>query len=583
MAALRRSQTLQRPRHSLTPQHGTRSSRHWPTGTRGNSAHHHRSPPASRFQLTPQLANGSPDPDAGKTVQQATGYDLYSFNDGTSVEFSPDGSSRNLKLGTGSTKAPTDAQALQQAGFISVGSGTNQQIYQQNGTDANGKPTYALTNASAVSNLLNNQATQTKTQLDQLTAQKQQLDNQVLADPTNQALVQQKAQLDNQYLQAQTASQNATAAKTASDNLIAQQKAPGEIAQTAATTTNTLATANKTNALLPTDVQSAQLAVAKAQQDLQNNPNDEASKLAYQNAQTAYEQAQTQDLQLKAGQPTQWTPNTTAPSTQYWDPTSQSVQTQTNPNYQPTDPGRMTVQLQQQASGMQQTLQQQVAAGKLTSDQAASQFDSWWNTNVEPMKASIAQTQATQQSAIGQQQALTGYYNAEAANLPATLAQNASDAAQKNAISMLPYTTGAGFGQALGSAMSGGWKNVNPQQIAQATTFQLPNLQEIGRQGAAAALANISPTAQMHLNTPGPSVATPAANGMPPIASLLNQSQYGFGAPSMGGAPGAPMAQPPMAPPPMAAPRQHLLPWPSHRWPHPHQQRRLHHPSTGTR
>ena len=113
---------------------------------------------------------------------------------------------------------------------------------------------------------------------------------------------------------------------------------------------------------------------------------------------------------------------------------------------------------------------------------------------------------------------------------------------------MMPYTTGKGFDQAFGQAMSSGWKGLTPQAVAGAATYSLPNLQEIGRQGAAAALANISPTAQMHLQTPGPP-GQPPVPGMPSPADLLNRSQYGqFGPPP--GAPPVPAMPTPTAPTP---------------------------------
>jgi hypothetical protein len=506
----------------------------------------------------------------GSKRTQATGYDLYTFGDGSSIEMSdgtvdPFGTTRNYKEPASATKTPTTPaeQIAAGGGPIAVGTGTAQTIWQKTGTNPDGTPIYTQTDASTASQQLANQQAQADLKAKDLANQKTTLDNQVLADPANQALVQQQAQLDAQYKQAQIDSQQATTAKTQFDQQIAAQEEPGKIAQqgatlgqTQATTQNTLATAQKTTALLPTDVQSAQLAVQKAQQDLANNPTDVALKNAYTAAQTAYENAQTAALQNK---PTEWTPNITAPTTQYWDPTTQSIKTQTNPNYLPTDPGRMVQQLQQQASTQQQLLQQQVAANKLSPDQAASQFDQWWSANVEPMKADIAQTQATQQAAIGQQQAMTGYYQAQAANLPATLAQNASDAAQKNALAMLPYMVNPSAATTPAITTNArGFPQLNPQQVMQNASFSMPNLQEIGRQGAAAALANISPTAQMHLQTPGPPLAQPAAAGMPPLSNLLNMNQYGFNPGPPGG------GTPPMPPSGGPAPG---MPVPFSSWP----------------
>jgi hypothetical protein len=246
----------------------------------------------------------------------------------------------------------------------------------------------------------------------------------------------------------------------------------------------------------------------------------------------------------------------TGPTTTYWDPTTQSMQSMPNPDYQPTDPGRMTQQLQQQIQQQQQSLQQKIQDRTMTADQASAQFNKWWGTNVEPMKSTIATAQATQQLALQKQQQdiatsqaqAQNYANSAAYNV-ANLGETASENAQRNALSLLPYMGGAGFGQAQQQVAGGG--RLTPQQIVQATTFSLPNLQEIGRQGAAAALANYSPTAQAHLQTMGPP-PTPAVGGMPDLSGLLNMNNYGFSAPAASaGAPGGP---PPGGPPPGAAP-----------------------------
>ncbi|MBO0883580.1 MAG: hypothetical protein J2P17_25250, partial [Mycobacterium sp.] len=172
--------------------------------------------------------------------------------------------------------------------------------------------------------------------------------------------------------------------------------------------------------------------------------------------------------------PTQITPSTTSPYITTQDAQG-NLTSVPNPSYVPTDPGRMTAQLQQQADQQWQTLQQQVQQGKITSDQAASQFDQYWNENIEPVKGDIAAAQAKAQSAIAQQQAMTGYYQAQAANIPATLAQNASDAAQKNFIAMLPYVGGKGYGDTMSQLMSslgtGKFPKLDPQALAAASTY----------------------------------------------------------------------------------------------------------------
>lgn len=205
------------------------------------------------------------------------------------------------------------------------------------------------------------------------------------------------------------------------------------------------------------------------------------------------------------------------------------------------NPAQLTVNLSNQANQMAASLQQQAQQGKITPDQAASQFDAWYASNVEPMKQQIAYQQAVQQQTLATQQAQVGLYQAQAANYPAALAQTASNDAQSNAIKMMPYMVNANAAANPGITTGArGFPVMNPGQIMQNATFSLPNLQEIGRQGAAAALANISPTAAMHAQMPGPP-GQPPAQGLPSLASMLNLNNYGFGAPQQAAGPINPM------------------------------------------
>jgi hypothetical protein len=267
-----------------------------------------------------------------------------------------------------------------------------------------------------------------------------------------------------------------------------------------------------------------------------------------------------------APKPTVVSTTTTNPYITTQDPKTGALTSMPNPSYQPTDPGRMVQQLQGQATQQQQALQQQVQAGKLTADQASSQFDQWWNTNVEPMKGDIANLQATQQADLAQKQAYANYYASIPGQQQATLAETAANNAQNNFLRAIPYMANPNAQQMLSQAINptGGAKigkvqfpSFNPAAAMQAFTFSAPNLQEIGRQGAAAALAHISPTAQMHLQTPGP-IGQAAVGGMPDINSLLNQSQYGFGA----GTPTGPFGSTPMAQPggPTSIPNPNYVP-----------------------
>jgi hypothetical protein len=460
--------------------------------------------PAGSKDANGKDVSGQPYP-PGSALADPQGFQTYSFGDGSSIELSPDGQSRNQKLSTSATRVQTPQQVLAQAGVYDMGANG---VWQKNPDG-----TYSQTDASTAKQALADQATTAKTNLDTLNAQKQQIDNAALSDPTNIQLKQQQQTLANQLTQANIDKASADQAVAAGNLSIAQAKLPGELAQTAATTASSQATAANT--------------AATTQATLGKLPGD----IAQQQATLQGTQITNQAAAAKLNQPTMLTTGT-GPTYTYWDPATQSMQTAANPAYAPTDPGRMTAQLQQQATAQQQALQQQVAAGKITSDQAASQFDQYWNQNIEPVKGDIAAAQAKAQSALQYQQAQTGYQQAQTAMLPATLAQNASDAAQRNVLSMLPYTVGAGAATTPGITPGPrGFPNVNPAQIMQNATYSLPNLQEVGRQGAAAALANISPTAAMHMQIPGPTGQAPMP-GMPDLNSMLNMNGYGFGAPA---------------------------------------------------
>lgn len=472
------------------------------------------------------------DPYTGEPTGVSSGNMLYTFPNGYTAEIAPNGG-----LGTITPpKTQTTADVAAQAGVLMGPSG---QIYVKNPTPDDGRGPYVLSTNDQLNQQLANAKTVAETGQTQASGQ---------ASLTNAASTAARVGSQNvlDVAQAGAATTNAasTAARVGAQNQldVAQANAAGtNAASTALNAQSTAARVGSQNAL---DIAQAQAAAQNAATTAGRLP----SQIALDTAQAANQQAAAQSALMKANEPTAWTPNITAPTTQYYDPTTGQVVTQQNPNYLPTDPGRMAAQLKQQADSQWQSLQQQVAQGKLSADQAGSQFDRWWSENAEPMKSSIAMAQATQQSALAQQAAQTNYYNAQAANLPATLAQNASDAAQKNAIAMLPYTTGTGYGQAVGNLMSsmgtGKFPTINPQALQNAATFSLPNLQEIGRQGAAAALANISPTAAMHAQTPGP-LAQPPVGGLPDLSSMLNLSNYGFS--------GAPQAPPAGAMPPATA------------------------------
>ena len=492
-----------------------------------------------------------------------SGFDLYTFGDGTTIELSQNGQSRNQKIPTSATKTPTtpQEQLLASGGPMIIGTGADAVVYQANGKNPDGTTHYEQTTASAARQAMDDAKLKAETAVQQNTAVKGQLDNLLAADPTNIALQQQQKQAELALSQAQRDASAAATAKSQFDTDALAKKLPGEIAQqgatlagteattdaTKATTAGTEATTDRTKQLTPIDVQTAQVKLNQAILDLQNSPNDTATKNAFTKAQTEYQDAMTKSVTAKANEPTLLATGTTAPTNTFWNPVTGKLEDRPNAAYTPTDPGRMTVQLQQQAKAQFDQLQQQVTAGKITSDQADSQFSKYLQDNIDPVKQDIAAAQAKAQGALDQTAAQTQYYQAQAANLPATLAQTGSSDAQRNLISMMPYVVGASAATTPGiTTGKGGFPQINSQQIMQNATYSLPNLQEVGRQGAAAALAHLSPTAQQHLQTPGPP-GQPPVPGVPSPQDLLNRTAYGsFGPPpgAGGGGGGAAGAAP---------------------------------------
>jgi hypothetical protein len=489
-----------------------------------------------------------------------TGYSLYTFQNGASIEINDQGQSRNYKAPpASSTSAQAPANVAAKSGQLIMPNG---QVYVKNTDTTPGAPPYVLDTNSQNNQQIETAKSVAATNLSQAQANSASIDAALKADPTNVALQQAKdaataklssAQADAATLNAASTAQNAqsTAARVGAQNQLDSAQAGAATSNAASTAQNAQSTAARVLAQNQLDMAQAGAATTTAQ----NATNRLPSQIALDTAQANSQNAAATAALAKANEPTQWTPSTTAPTTQYYDPTTGQVVSQPNANYLPTDPGRMTAQLKQQADNQWQQLQQKVQSGTISGDQAASQFDQYWNENIEPVKTDIANAQAKAQSAIDLSQAQTANYQMTTAMQPATLAQNASSDAQKNLISMLPYVVGAGAATNPGvTPGKGGFPQINTNQIMQNATYSLPNLQEIGRQGAAAALANVSPTAAMHAQIPGP-VGQPPVQGLPDVNSMLNMSGYGFGpGGSPGGAPMAPAAGPPGAPPPAAPP-----------------------------
>jgi hypothetical protein len=492
------------------------------------------------------LGDGSPQFTQGTGAQQGTkfptGYDLYTFTDGSTIEADDQGRTQNYKPAdptkSGTNVAPANVAAA--SGQLVMPNG---QVYVKNTDTSPGAPPYVLDTNSQNNQQLTTAKTVADTNYQTAQTAKLQIDAAIAGDPTNQALAQQKAQADVAYQQAQTQKLAADEAVAKGNLAVSQQNANATTQNAGSTAQNAASTAARVGAQNQLDTAQATAATSNANVAAGRLP----SQIALDTAQAQNQSASATAALQKANEPTLWNTGITNPTNTYYDPTTGTVKTDPNQNYLPTDPGRMQQQLQQQASAQQSALQQQVMAGKLTADQAASQFNQWWQTNAEPIKGDIAAAQAKAQSAIDLQQAQANNYNTTAAIAPATLAQTGASDAQKNLISMLPYVVGNGAASTPAITQGkNGFPNVDYGQVMKNATYSLPNLQEVGRQGAAAALANISPTAAMHAQMPGPP-AQPPMPGMPDLNSMLNMNQYGFGQPPSvpGGAPGAPAAAAP--------------------------------------
>jgi len=484
---------------------------------------------------TPIGSTATLDKNGKPTSANGSAWNTYTFADGSTVDVTDDGQQlSNLVKARAPAAGQTASDVAAASGILFGPSG---QIYVKNPTPDDGRGAYVQSDATSAQQQLTNAKTQidtayTKAQTDKLNAD---------ADPNS--TTQQKAAADVAYTKAQTDKLNF-------DNQYAQQNqllqsndlaaktglTNAQAAQVIQTTQNNAAMQPLNAADLAAKTGLTQAQTQSALQVMQQNAALAPLTQAKTQAETALTNVQTQTAQQKLGEPVMEATGTGRMYT-YWDPTQQKLVTAQNPNFAPTTPGQMIQQLNQQALDQHNTLNQQVSSGKLSPDAAASQFDQWWNDNIEPQKQDIAQAQADAQAKLAQTQASTNYYQAQAAQLPATLAETAANNAQQNFLRAMPYMANPNAAGLMQQALGG--KAYNPAAAIQAMTFSGPSLQEIGRQGAAAALAHISPTAQAIVQQGGGGpIGQPAAGGQPfNINQMLNQSQYGFGGATPGGAP----------------------------------------------
>lgn len=503
------------------------------------------------------------DPDAGSTVPQDTGYDQYNFQDGTSIELSPDGLARNYKPAsaaatnannpapvTANTTDPKIVMRDPKTGAITTVDNPNYKQPAPTSVTAN------TTDPNIVTRDANgNITTQPNPNY------KKPAPTTVATNTTDPSIVTRDADGNittqpNPNYQPPAAAPIAT--NTTDPTIVLRDPKTGAIStqpnpnyQPAAAAPIAANTTDPTIVLR--DPKTGAISTQANPNYQKPSPNvvgtpGTGDQFILTRDPTTGAVSQQLNPNYVPPKPTQITPSTTAPYITTQDAKG-NMTSVPNPSYVPTDPGRMTQQLQQQIDAQAQTLHQQVTQGSLTPDQAASQFNQFWQENVEPVKGDITAAQAKAQAALAYQQSQTGYENALAANIPATLAQNASDAAQRNFTSMMPYLVNSSAGTTPGiTTNSKGFPQINIGQVMANATYSLPNLQDIGRQGAAAALAHISPTAQNILAQGPGQPAQPPVPGLD-INSMLNQSAYGFGAPPAGAAGGPPASGAPPAPP----------------------------------
>lgn len=199
-----------------------------------------------------------------------------------------------------------------------------------------------------------------------------------------------------------------------------------------------------------------------------------------------------------------------------------------NPNYQPSDVAGRTQQLQARAQAKRDDLQKRLDAGDITPERAQQEFDAFWNAQIEPAKQQLAAEQQRQQ--LKDQSDLEANQRAGITQ-EATYEQNRQSTARQagrdavsDALALLPYRVGPGYGKAVGAVLNSYSTGKMPDlsQIgADAFTFQGPDLHAISEQATAQALAHLSPYAALKAGAPIPQVP----QGVD-VNAALNQTTY---------------------------------------------------------
>lgn len=483
-------------------------------------------------------------PNAGHL--QPTGFDLYTFADGTTVEVTPDGQTQNLKLAASSTRAPVKDTALgddKTGWYLPVGP-----------PDANGKPTYQLVVPAGTPNADDEISKAIKRQNDEAERNERTMNqaagrgymtNTEYAKIANDAATRGQSAADlTEKIRQFDATQGENQRQF---DITAKQKDAVDAANILKTTADTgLATANTGLATANTASVASATDIARAKS---------GPEIAEIQARTDLTEAQKakaiQDLALaKVPTTVQTTLGNTSANYAQVNPTTGQVSFTANPNYQPTTQAQIAARVGQLQSLMQQKGQEvqgkvgQTVDGKVyTAEDALSDFNAWHTQNIAPEQTSLqaaqndAMFQRAKDDAALRQGAMTSALGAGTQNINAF---NANVAANP---------VGAGYADVMDQVRQG--KMPTGQQMKDAFTYQAANPMQTSQQATMDALKYIDPRVA-------------AANGMPipnpqgiDVAGMLNRTNYA-GPPGM--APAPPAAAQAAPPPPPPAPGTTMTP-----------------------
>jgi hypothetical protein len=456
-------------------------------------------------------------PDAGKF--QPTGFDLYTFNDGTSVEVNPAGEVQNLTLKKTPTVAEPKMYGSSETGY-----------YVLDPAAPNGVRLTIPPNVPNADEEINKALT--REQNEQLRRQRQTNEQRGFGYATDDEVIKRsneaqqlginQRELTLRY-QAQDEAKRQFDVKQKAQDLLDAQSILQSKAQTGLLGAQTGRVGAETTQLQQQIEQAGQKFPLELGQLEATRAGTEAS--------TAYTQAQTeaarQKLATEGAPQVQAAPAATQLYSYQRNPLTGEVTRTMSPEFQPktqADIAARVGQIQAAAQAKQQELLGRVGQNGYTADAATRDFNTWWDQNVAPQQGQLeaaqqeAQFARTQLEQTARQQA---YQTAQGAG---TQAINAFQAMQRGRV-------GPGFAQASAAAGRGDFAGLEPAG-ASATGYQAPDITQTAPQQVMEALKFISPTAAAATGAPMPNYA--AIN----IPQALNRTTYMPGG-------GAPVAAPP--------------------------------------